>query len=150
MESIATSNLNKNDEDLDNIIIFEISGNDNTYKQITVEKFLEKLKSYEYSHKKKSNIITYGSLNINFENSEVYRNNTKIDLSDREYKLLRLFIDNKGKILSSEQILNCVWSVAYANPGMLRVAIKRFRSKIDPDNQYLKTIRNKGYILVDI
>lgn len=149
MESAVIENLNKIKEKLDNIIIFEICRDDNTYKQISIDEFLEKLKNNEIRYKKKSNIINYASLAINIDSTEVYKDGIKIELSSREYKMFRLFIDNKGKILTNEQIINCVWGIAYANAGMLRVAIKRLRSKIDPDSEYLKTIRGKGYILID-
>ncbi|WMJ76921.1 MULTISPECIES: winged helix-turn-helix domain-containing protein [unclassified Sedimentibacter] len=147
MESAAPENLNKIK---DNIVIFEISHKDNTYKQISIEEFIEKLKNNEIKIRKKLNIINYASLAINIDSTEVYKDGMKIDLSPREYKMLKLFIDNKGKILTNEQIINCVWGIAYANAGMLRVAIKRLRNKIDPDNEYLKTIRGKGYILIDM
>ncbi|MGD9567026.1 MAG: winged helix-turn-helix domain-containing protein [Sedimentibacter sp.] len=150
MESVAFDNLNKRVEKLDTIIIFEMSGNDNTYKQISIEDFLEKLKNNELKIKKNQNVINYASLTINIDTYEAYNNELKIELSPREFKMLRLFIDNKGKILTNEQIINCVWGIAYANAGMLRVAIKRLRNKIDPDNKYLKTIRGKGYLLADI
>jgi len=150
VESIASDNLNEINEGFENIVIFEMSEGDNIFKQISIEDFLEKLKNYELKSKRSTSIITYGSLKINTNSSDVYRDGEKIDLSPREYRLLRLFIDNKGKILTSEQIINCVWGVAYANTGMLRVAIKRLRIKIDPMNKYLKTIRGKGYIFVDL
>lgn len=146
MESAAPENLNKIK---DNIIIFEISHKDNTYKQISIEEFVEKLKNNEIKIRKKLNILNYASLAINIDSTEVYKDGIKIELSPREYKMLRLFVDNKGKILTNEQIINCVWGIAYANAGMLRVAIKRLRSKIDPGNEFLKTVRGKGYILID-
>lgn len=152
MESAALENLNITEKKgkLDNIIIFEISDYDNSYKQISIEDFLEKIKNNEQKSKNNHSVINYASLTINTDSTEVYEDGIKIDLSPKEYKLLRLFIDNKGKILTSEQIINCVWGIAYANAGMLRVAIKRLRNKIDPDNIYLKTIRGKGYMLEDI
>lgn len=150
MENAIFENIQDIDEKLDNFVILEINNNDNSYKQISIGDFLEKIKNVELGLKKDKNIIRYGTLTINTDSSEVYKDEIKIELSPREYKMFRLFIDNKGKILTNEQIINCVWGIAYANAGMLRVAIKRLRNKIDPDNKYLKTIRGKGYILTDI
>lgn len=150
MEIAAIDNSDNVAKKLDNIVIFEISDNDNSYKQISVDDFLDRLKNNGLKIKKQQNFINYANLTINIDTYEVYTDEIKIELSPREYKMLRLFIDNKGKILTSEQIINCVWGVAYANAGMLRVAIKRLRNKIDPNNAYLKTIRSKGYMLADI
>jgi len=150
VESAISENIQNIDEKLDNFVILEINSNDNSYKQISIEDFLEKLNIIELKSRKNKNIINYGPLTINTDSSEVCRDEIKIDLSPREYKMFHLFIDNKGKTLTNEQIINCVWGIAYANAGMLRVAIKRLRNKIDPDNKYLKTIRGKGYMLKDI
>lgn len=150
MKNAASKNPSVNAEELSNIIIFEECGTDKTLRQISIQEFIEKLKNYESKKNSNENIVSYGELKVSFDSSEAYRKGEKIDLSPREYKILRLFLDNKGKILSNEQIINCIWGVAYANSGMLRVAIKRLRSKIDPQNEYLKTIRGKGYKLVDL
>lgn len=142
--------VNVNAEELSNIIIFEKCNTDKTLIQITIQEFIERLKKYESNKNSNENIICYGKLKVSFDSSEVYRRDEKIALSQRECKILKLFLDNKGKILSNEQIINCIWGVAYANTGMLRVAIKRLRSKIDPQNEYLKTIRGKGYKFIDL
>lgn len=132
---------------LSNIIILEVNNENNSYEQISIDEFLEILQHHNENDSISKNIINYDSFEINTFLSEVYKDGKKIDLSPGEYKLLRLFIDNKGKILTTEQIINCVWGIAYANAGMLRVAINRLRSKIDPENNYIKTIRGKGYLL---
>jgi len=150
VESAIFENIQNTDEKLDNFVILQINSNDNSYKQISIEDFLEKLNNIELKSQKNKNVINYGLLTINTDSSEVYRDKVKIDLSPKEYKMFHLFIDNKGKILTNEQIINCVWGIAYANAGMLRVSIKRLRNKVDPDNKYLKTIRGKGYMLTDI
>jgi len=146
---ITCNYLGENFIKFDDYIIFEICDNENTYKQIPVEEFVEKLTSKKNT-KPIEKIINYDSLEIKTDSSEVYRDGVQINLSTKEYKLLRIFIDNKGKILTNEQIINCVWGIAYANIGMLRVAIKRLRSKIDPNNEYLKTIRGKGYTFINL
>ncbi len=150
MESAISENVQVLNEKLDNYVILEVNSDNNSYKQISVEEFLGKLKNVELKLQKQNNIINFASLTINTDNSDIFKDGIKIDLSPREYKMFRLFIDNKGKILTNEQIINCVWGIAYANAGMLRVAIKRLRNKVDPDNKYLKTIRGKGYMLLDI
>lgn len=149
MESAIFENILNINEKLDDFVILQVNSNDNSYKQISIEDFLDKLSNIEIKLQKSKNTINYGPFTINTDSSEVYRGEIKIDLSPREYKMFLLFIDNKGKVLTSEQIINCVWGIAYADAGMLRVAIKRLRNKIDPNNKCLKTIRGKGYILKD-
>lgn len=150
MKNAVFQNPDVNAEELRNIIIFEECETDKTLKRISIQEFIDRLKKYESKNNSSENIVCYGELMVSFDSSEAYMKGEKIDLSPREYKILRLFLDNKGKVLSNEQIINCIWGVAYANSGMLRVAIKRLRSKIDPQNEYLKTIRGKGYKFVDL
>lgn len=144
-----------NDMQLKNILILELCKNNNVFKPISVEVFIKMIQALIIEDIKKCRTndtasINFGALEIRTGSSEVFKDGFKINLSTKEYKLLHLFIENKGMILSNEQIINCVWGIAYANTGMLRVAIRRLRSKIDPDNQYIKTVRGKGYILENL
>lgn len=150
MKNAASQSISENTEEFNNIVIFEICEADNTLKHLSIEEFLSKLKKYESKINLNEGTICCGELKISADYSEIYRGSEKVLLSSREYKILKLFLDNKGKILSNEQIINCIWGVAYANSGMLRVAIKRLRSKIDPQGQYLITVRGKGYKFVDL
>lgn len=92
-----------------------------------------------------SNIAVFGPIEINTDSEEVFLKGEKIELSPKEYKLLKFLIDNKEKMLTAEQILNCVWGVAYGDVNMLRVTIRRLRMKLDPDGLYIQTVRGKGY-----
>ena len=67
-----------------------------------------------------------------------------------EYRLLLILINNRGKILSRNQLLEEIWDVSgdFVNDNTLTVYIKRLRDKIEdePDNpQIVKTVRGMGY-----
>ncbi len=144
---------------LNNILGLEMNENDYIFQPFPIEEFIEKTASYikegltgikeEFAgiQLNNDNVIAFGDLGINPEDHEVYKNGQKIELSPLEYKLLLFLVDNKGKILTNEQIINCVWGIAYGDVRMLRVAIRRLRSKIDPYGGYITTIRGKGYKL---
>ena len=78
------------------------------------------------------------------------KNNKDLFLSALEYRLLLVFINKRGVILTRNQLLDAIWDVAgeYVNDNTLTVYIKRLREKIedDPANpQIILTVRGIGY-----
>jgi len=80
----------------------------------------------------------------------VFKDGKQVDLSALEYKLLSVFITNKGILLSRNKLLEEIWDIGgdFVNDNTLTVYIKRLREKIerDPQNpQIIKTMRGLGY-----
>lgn len=76
----------------------------------------------------------------------------EIPVSALEYKLLNVFLNNRGRLLTRDTLLEEIWDIAgdYVNDNTLTVYIKRLREKIeqDPQNpQIIKTVRGMGYRL---
>ena len=97
------------------------------------------------------NVISLGNLSINLDSAKVYKNQEEVYLTRLEYKILLMFINNNGKIITREKLLEKVWDVEgnYVNDNTLTVYIKRLREKIgDKDDEPLiETVRGIGYIL---
>lgn len=94
--------------------------------------------------------IKIGSCILDMEKGIVTRNDEEVLLSAMEYRLLTEFVNNRGRILSRNSLLENIWDIAgdYVNDNTLTVYIKRVREKIedDPqDPQVIKTIRGLGY-----
>ncbi|MBE5806376.1 MAG: response regulator transcription factor [Clostridiales bacterium] len=98
-----------------------------------------------------NNTIEYNNIKIDVELAKVYKNKKEIYLTPLEYKILVMFIKNKGKLVTREQLLDKIWDIEgkYVNNNTLTVYIKRLRSKIEDsiENEIIKTIRGIGYIL---
>ena len=80
------------------------------------------------------------------------KNGSEIFLSALEYRLLLVFFNNRGAVLSREKLLMEIWDIAgeYVNDNTLTVYIKRLRDKIEDDPQnprYIRTVRGLGYKL---
>ena len=87
---------------------------------------------------------------MNLEQGAVYKNNARIELTALEYKILALFFENKGRILTRGQILSGIWDESgnFVNNNTLTVYIKRLREKIEEDPnapKIIKTVRGMGY-----
>lgn len=97
--------------------------------------------------KERTAIAIYGDIKINRQKREVFVHDKFINLNKKEYELLDLLLQNKGKILSRENILNRIWGYDY--DGEIRTIdthIKMLRSKLGDCSRYIKTSKGVGYI----
>lgn len=91
-----------------------------------------------------------GDLVIEAEKGLVTRKGQEVFLSALEYRLLLVFVSNRGILLSRNKLLQEIWDVAgeFVNDNTLTVYIKRLREKIEEDPQnpvIIKTVRGMGY-----
>ena len=93
--------------------------------------------------------ITDGNIRLNKIGRTAYINNVKTELTAKEFELLLLLVENKGKVMDKEYLFNRIWgSDSFSEPQTLTVHIKRLRQKIedDPKNpQKLLTVWGVGY-----
>ncbi len=93
---------------------------------------------------KKTNILHYKNVVINIENYEVFIDKRKIYLTAREFEILKIFMQNQGKVFSREKILDLVWGYDYyGDSNIVNTHIKNIRQKIG--NEYITTVRGIGY-----
>lgn len=99
----------------------------------------------------KSQVLSCGDLKIVVSEHRCYRGLQDIALNPIEFKMLQLFLENKGQVLSKSQIYNSVWpDPFYGDDNTVMVHIRRLREKIEvePNHpQYIQTIRGVGYRL---
>lgn len=101
---------------------------------------------------KRQSVITLGDLMIDTDKGTVTRNGQELYLSALEYKLLLVFLNNRGHVLTRDKLLEEIWDSAgdYVSDNTLTVYIKRLREKIEADPQnpaHIKTVRGLGYKL---
>ena len=87
---------------------------------------------------------------VDTEKVLVSKDGVNVDLSALEYRLLTVFINNKGILLSRNKLLEDIWDIGgdFVNDNTLTVYIKRLREKIEQDPQnprIIKTMRGLGY-----
>lgn len=94
--------------------------------------------------------LRIADLVLNWETHEVWRNNSQIELTPKEFALLECFMKMPGKLLSRTRILEQVWGYN-SDPltNVVDVYIRQLRRKIDDDHELklLKTVRGYGYKL---
>ena len=138
---------------VDKMLGYEIGGDDYITKPFDNTELLLKVKSYLRFNKRSrgkrcSNVISIGEISLNKESYEVRKNGEIVDLSTREFELLRYLMENAGIVLSKEQIFDAVWGMDYGDVGTVAVHIKNLRDKLDDCNHYILTIWGYGYKFV--
>lgn len=91
--------------------------------------------------------IKCGALTIDLSRYEVYVSGKQVELTFKEYELLRFLARNKGRVFTREALLNEVWGYEYyGGDRTVDVHITRLRSKLeDPEHTFIDTVRNIGY-----
>jgi len=92
-------------------------------------------------------MIKLGDLVIDVSKYEVLLSGSKVELTFKEYELLKFLASNKGRVYSRDQLLDKIWGYDYyGGTRTVDVHIRRLRSKIeDRRHTFIETIRNIGY-----
>ena len=95
-------------------------------------------------------VVRLGSVLIDTDKAVVTKNGAELSLSALEYRILLVFLSNRGRVLSRARLLEEIWDVAgdFVNDNTLTVYIKRLRDKLEDDPQQpalIKTVRGIGY-----
>ena len=105
-----------------------------------VEALLKRTKIQE------DNIYDVGGIELDTNGRTVKVDSKEIELSLREYELLKYLIDNKGIALSRDKILNNVWNYDYyGDSRTIDSHVKKLRHKLGKKGKYIQTMRGVGY-----
>lgn len=140
---------------LDKVLGLEIGGDDYIAKPFVVEEFVARVKAHLRREQRHSafledGVIKVGDIEINTSSLTVSKKGEPVALSTREFQLLQYLMENAGKVLTREQIFAHVWDTEFGDIGTVAVNIKSVRDKIDPENEYIKTVWGVGYKFVRV
>lgn len=93
-------------------------------------------------------IFKAGDIIINEERHAVYVNDEPVELTFKEYNLLKLLISNYGIVMSREVIMDRIWGTSFEGESRtLDMHIKTLRKKLGESGSMIKTVRNVGYAI---
>ena len=96
-------------------------------------------------------ILRRGPLEIDVERYKVTMNGSVVDLTYKEYELLRFLASNPGKPFTREALLNQVWGYDYyGGSRTVDVHVRRIRAKVEDQEQFIETVRNVGYRFTEL
>jgi two-component system alkaline phosphatase synthesis response regulator PhoP len=94
-------------------------------------------------------IYRFGSIRVDFSRTQVTHDGELLELSAREFKLLRCLIEHRGAMVSRDELLNEVWGYdALTSTRTIDVHVSLLRQKIEPDSrhhQFILTMHGYGY-----
>lgn len=97
-----------------------------------------------------SNVLVLGNLKVYPDKLTAEREGKEIKLTSKELQLLKLLIENKGKVLTITQLLDIVWGINYdTNTNVVDVYMTYLKDKIDPEGQrkLIRTAKGRGYMI---
>ena len=129
---------------------FDLGADDYIAKPFRPRELVSRIRNVLRRSRSESDLIKIHDLTIDQAGGRVFRNGKEIPLSAMEYRLFGIFLANRGRILSRNQLLEAAWDFAgdFVNDNTLSVYIKRLREKIEVDPQkpeIIRTVRGLGY-----
>ena len=105
------------------------------------------LRRYKYTSNEKVEVLKADDIQVNVNKHIVTKNGTEIELTLKEFQILKLLIENRGNVLTRTFLLDKIWGYDYyGETRTLDVHIRNLRKKIgDDDAKYIETIRGVGY-----
>lgn len=95
---------------------------------------------------KEVKMLKIGKLELNSETYIVLANKERIPLTLKEYKLLRTFMENPGRVFTRDQLLEMIWGTDYiGETRTVDVHIGTLRTKLGEYGNYIETVRGVGY-----
>ena len=137
------------DKDEDIISGFDNHADDYITKPFNIKELCARIKAVIKRSSKDIEVLKVKDIVYTSSNKKFYIDNIELNLTHLEHDLLLEFIKNKDILLSREHLLNSVWQDSFEKKEKtVNVAIKRLKSKIDPNakKDYIRSIRGEGYI----
>lgn len=92
----------------------------------------------------KSSVLVYQNVQMDTENYKVFVEGKEVTLTVREFDILRLLMENQGRVFTREQLLDIIWNYDYlGDDKIINTHIKNIRKKLGVD--CIETIRGVGY-----
>ncbi|MBV4419181.1 response regulator transcription factor [Clostridium tyrobutyricum] len=136
--------LTARSQDMDKIMGLEFGADDYMIKPFNPLELIARVNSLLRrigSQENRSDLIVLGNYKIDDRAMKAYKDDAEIDLTPKEYMLMKIFMNNPGKALSRNELLNLVWGYDYiGDTKIVDVNIRRLREKVEEESSHPKTI----------
>ena len=141
-------------EDMDKIMGLQFGADDYVLKpfnplEITlrVKALIRRLEGI--NEENNSDCIEVDNFKLDLYSQSLYKENVEIDVTPKEFLLMKIFMQNPGKAFTRDELLNLVWGIDFfGDPKIVDVNIRRLRSKIEENSskpKYIETVWGTGY-----
>lgn len=131
----------------DKVIGLDLGADDYLAKPFGMMEMVSRVKALlRRTGKKNPRVLRIVELEMNLENHTVSVGKNRITLTLKEYELLRLFMENPGRVFNRDQIFDRIWDADFAGESRtVDVHIATLRTKLGPCGAYIETVRGVGY-----
>lgn len=139
------------DEEFQKIEGFEKGADDYMTKPFSPRELSARIKAVLRREKASEKVeeIEYENIHLNLLSYEASFEGKPLNLTLKEFELLAYLLNNRGLVLSRDQLLKSLWGYAYdGDTRVVDVHIFKIREKIDPQAKLIKTVRGIGYKLI--
>jgi DNA-binding response OmpR family regulator len=140
--------LTARSDEYDQLKGFRMGADDYVTKPFSPSVLMARINKILSKEENEESNLDFGHIHMDMQSRRVFVDQNSIDLTPKEFELLRYLIKNKGIALSRDRILNAVWNYDYY--GDLRTVdthIKQLRAKLGDYAYYISTVRSVGYRL---
>lgn len=142
------------DEEYSIVAGLDMGADDYITKPFRPRELLSRINSVLRRANNTQDVLAHKDLKVDIKRAVVTKKNVEVSLSALEYRLLLVFLENKGNVLSRRRLLELLWDVTgeFINDNTLSVYIQRLRQKIETNPQepeILLTVRGLGYKIGD-
>ena len=136
----------------DKVLGLDVGANDYLTKPFAIEELLARIRVYQRNKiiSNKTDEIKVKDILMDNKTHQVTRDGIEIELTKKEYDLLKMLLINKNVVLTREQLIEKVWGYDYAgDSNVVDVFVRYLRSKIDEgfEDKLITTIRGVGYVV---
>ena len=143
--------LSAKDSVMDKVNGLQIGADDYIPKPFAIEELLARIEVvFRRENNLNNSIVRFKDITININSRTVKKNNNEINLTNKEYELLMVLIDNKNKVVTREELLEKIWGYNYEpETNVIDVYVRYLRTKLSNENkeEYIQTVRSVGYIM---
>jgi two-component system alkaline phosphatase synthesis response regulator PhoP len=154
---IAIIMLTAKAEEIDKILGLEMGADDYLTKPFSPRELTARVKAVlrrSYKETSQDGELVIGQLRMNFNRYECYLSNEKLELTPKEFELVKLFATNTGRVFTREQLLEKIWGYEYfGDTRTVDVHIRHLRVKLAQAPELaeaIETVRGVGYRFRDI
>ena len=136
-------------QEIDMIRGLDDGADDYIRKPFSVMELISRVKALlRRTEKEKGTILQIDEIKIDHDRHEVSVEDEKIELTFKEYELLRLLMSNKGIVMTRENIMIRVWGTDFEGESRtVDMHIKTLRQKLGSAGSHIRTVRNVGYVM---
>jgi two-component system response regulator VicR len=149
--------LTAKEEEVDKVLGLELGADDYITKPFGMRELIARIKANIRrtdvgNSQEEGSVTSYGNLEVDMNKYEVRKSDIPLELTLREFELLKYLAERENKVFSREQLLEEVWGYEYyGDIRTVDVTVRRLREKLEDDSadpKYIMTKRGIGYYFV--